>query len=78
MPSKIVGLSAGRAAYRVTRKSSCCTHLLGRRRIFAGTTAQAVLSLSSEESEFYAVVRGACRSLGLAAAMLGLGLQYTS
>ena len=36
---------------------------------------QSVISLSSRETEFYAAVRGACRTLGLATLMLDLGLS---
>ena len=77
MPSKIVGLSdANWAACPVTRKSSESTHfMLERHRIFAGTTRQAVISLSSGESEFHAAVHEACRTLGLAALMLDLGFS---
>ena len=77
VPSKIVGLSdANWVACPVTRKSSGCTHLmLGRYPIFAGTTTQAVISLSSGEREFYAAVRGACRALKLAPLMLDLGFS---
>ena len=49
--------------------------LLLRDPIFAGTTTQAVISLSSGESEVYAAVHGVCRTLGLAALMLGLGFS---
>ena len=49
------------------------THLmLERHPIFVGTTTQVVISLSSRESEFDSAVRGACRTLELAALMLDL------
>ena len=77
MPSKIVGLSAANwAVCPVTWKSSGCTHLmLGRHPVFPGTRTQAVISLSSGENEFYAAVRGACRTLGLAALMSDFGFS---
>ena len=51
---------------------------LGRHLIFAGATTQAVISLSSGESEFHAPVRGACTTLALVALMLDWGLQHAS
>ena len=77
MPCKIVGPSDENwAACLVTRKSSGCTHLmLERHPTFAGTTTQAVISLSSRESKLYAAVLGACRTLGLKALMLELSFS---
>ena len=49
--------------------------VLGRHPICAGTTTQALISLTTGESEFYAGVRGACSTLGLAALMLDLGFR---
>ena len=49
--------------------------MLGRHLIFAGTSTQAVISLSSGEREFYAAERGACSTLGLASLMLHLGFS---
>ena len=75
LPSKIVGLSdAGWAACHLIELR---LHTLdaGRHPIFAGTTAQAVISLSPGDSEFYAAVDGACRTLGLAVLMLDLDFR---
>ena len=49
--------------------------MLVRHPIFAETTTQTVISLLSGEVEFYAAVRGACRTLGLTALMLDLGFS---
>ena len=39
--------------------------MVGRHPIFAGASTQTIISLSSGEAEFYGMVRGACRLLGL-------------
>ena len=50
----------------VTRKSTTSTHVLaGRHMLVAAVSTQAIISLSSGESEFYGSVRSACRLLGV-------------
>ena len=67
---KVWGLTDSNwAACPVTRKSSSATYLmLGKHIIFAASSTQTILSLSSGEAEFYGfygAVRCACRTLGL-------------
>ena len=64
------------AACPVTRKSSSATYLmLGKHPIFAESSRQTSLSLSSGEAEFYRAVRCACRTLGLKSLMSDLSLE---
>ena len=73
MPSKIAGLGdVNWAASLVTRKVVAHTWCWGRHPIFAGSTTKAVISLSSGDRDFNAAVRGACRTLGLAALVLDI------
>ena len=73
MPSKIAGLGdVNWAASLVTRKVVAHTWCWGRHPIFAGTTTKAVTSLSSGDRELNAAMRGACRTLGLAALVLDI------
>ena len=62
---KVWGLTDSNwAACPVTRKSTSATYLmLGEHPIFAGSSTQTILSLSSREAEFYGAVRCACRTL---------------
>ena len=58
----------------ITRRSTTCTHLnIGQHPIFAGSSTQIVIGLSSGESEFYGAVRSACRALGLASLAQDIG-----
>ena len=63
---KVLGLTDSNwAACLVTRKSISATYLmLGKHPIFAASSTQTILSLSSGEAEFYGAVRCACRTLG--------------
>ena len=64
------------AACPVTRKSSSATYLmLGGHPIFAASSTQTILSLSSGEAEFYGAVRCACRTLGLKSLLSDLSLE---
>ena len=73
MPSKIAGLGdVNWAASLVTRKVVAHTWCWERHPIFAGSTTKAVISLSSGDRDFNAAVRGACRTLGLAALVLDI------
>ena len=64
---KVLGLTDSNwAACLVTRKSTSATYLmLGKHPIFAASSTQTILSLSSGEAEFYGAVRCACRTLSL-------------
>ena len=68
---KVLGLTDSNwAACPVTRKSTSATYLmLGKHPIFAASSTQTILSLSSGEAEFYGAVRCACRTLGLKSLM---------
>lgn len=60
----------------ITRKSTSCTHVkLGSHPIFAGSSTQTIISLSSGESEFYGAVRAACRLLGMQSLLRDLGFE---
>ena len=60
----------------VTRKSSSATYLmLGGHPIFAASSTQTILSLSSGEAEFYGAVRCAWRTLGLKSLLSDLSLE---
>ena len=74
---KVLGLTDSNwAACPVTRKSSSATYLmLGKHPIFAASSSQTILSLSSGEAEFYGAVRCACRTLGLKSLMTDLSLD---
>ena len=76
-PGKAWGLTDSNwAACPVTRKSSSATCLMvGRHPIFAASSTQTILSLSSGEAEFYGAVRCACRSLGLKSLLSDLSLE---
>ena len=64
------------AASPVTRKSTSATYLmLGRHQIFAASSTQTILSLSSGEAEFYGAVRCACGTLRLKSLMSDLSLD---
>ena len=64
------------AACPVTSKSTSATYLmLGKHPIFAASSTQTILSLSSGEAEFYGAVRCACRTLGLKSLMSDLSLE---
>ena len=74
---KVWGLTDSNwAACPVTRKSSSATYLmLGKHPIFAASSTQTILSLSSGEAEFHGAVRCACRTLGLKSLMSDLSLE---
>ena len=76
-PGKVWGLTDSNwAACPVTRKSSPATYLmLGRHPIFAASSTQTILSLSSGEAEFCGAVRCACRTLGLKSLLSDLSLE---
>ena len=58
----------------VTRKSTtCCVLTLGAHCLSTSSFTQAVISLSSGEAEYYAVVKGACRLIGLVYLLRDLG-----
>ena len=72
-------VDANWAACPVIRESTGCTHLmLGRHPLFAGSSTQTVIALSSGESEFYSAVRGACRLLGMKTLLEDLGVQVSA
>ena len=77
VPLKIVGLSDSNwAGCPVTRKSTTCSHLMfGKHPIFAGSSTQSIISLSSGEAEFYGSVKTACRLLGLKSLLMDLKMQ---
>jgi hypothetical protein len=80
MVSKVVGLTdANWGACPVTRKSTSSTHLmLGRHPIFSASSTQAIIALSSGESEFYGAVKTACRLLGLRSLLSDLKLDMAA
>jgi hypothetical protein len=51
--------------------------MLGSHPIFAGSSTQTIISLSSGEAEFYVGVRTACRLLGLKSLIADLGRSFT-
>ena len=75
--AKVWGLTDSNwAACPVTRKSLSATHLtLGKHPIFAASSTQTILSLSSGEAEFYGTVRCACGTLSLKSLMSDLSLE---
>ena len=74
---KVLGLTDSNwAACPVSRKSTSATYLmLGKHPIFAASSTQTILSLSSGEAEFYGAVRCACRTPGLKSLMSDLSLD---
>ena len=76
-PGKVWGLTDSNwAACRVTRKSSSAIYFtLGRHPIFAASSTQTILSLSSGEAEFYGAVQCACRTLGWKSLLPDLSLE---
>ena len=74
---KVLGLTDSNwAACPVSSKSTSATYLmLGKHPIFAASSTQTILSMSSGEAEFYGVVRCACRTLGLKSLMSDLSLD---
>ena len=64
------------AACPVTRKSSSATYVtLGKHLIFAASSTQTILSLSSGEAELYGAVRCAQRTLGFKSLLSDLSLE---
>ena len=64
------------AACPVSRKSTSATYLvLGKHPIFAASSKQTILSLSSGEAELYGAVRCVCRTLVLKSLMSDLSLD---
>ena len=76
MDGKRLGVDSDWAAFLVIRKSSSATYLMQvQHPIFAASSTQTILSLSSGEAEFYGAVRCACRKLGSKSLMSDLSLE---
>jgi len=65
------------AGCTITRKSTTCIVLmLGKHCLATASFTQSVISLSSGEAEFYALVKLACRIIGMANLLIDLGHQF--
>ena len=63
----------------VTRKSTtCCVLTLGAHCLSTASFTQAVISLSSGEAEYYAMVKTACRLIGMIHLLRDVGCEFKS
>ena len=80
MPSHIDAFADSNwAGCPVTRKSTTCSVLaLGGHCLSTASFTQAVISLSSAEAEYYAMVKTACRLIGMVHLLRDVGCEFKS